>query len=166
MLSGLSGNRAWGTRTLMIQLGLWEILLEGPSGPQYWRICFNLWRNPPKWLGTLEYSLGCAPDSQWKMSTQRPGGCFTNISRVLQNNLAKIYSARNHNYDENFKLKLCTCAQSMALGTCPKFQLEILMRIQLLQYTNFERIFWRAGETLVKQPPGYHDGAYGKSISI
>ena len=58
---------------------------------------------------------------------QKPGGCFTNVSRALQNNLAKIHNTRNHIYDQNFKLKLCTCAQSMALGTRTKFQLEILI---------------------------------------
>ena len=58
----------------------------------------------------------------------KPGGCFTNVSRALQNNLAKIYNARNHIYGENFKLKLCTCAQSMALCTSANFQLEILKR--------------------------------------
>ena len=56
-----------------------------------------------------------------------PGGCFTNVSRALQNNLAKIHNTRNHIYDQNFKLKLWTCAQSMALGTRTKFQLEILI---------------------------------------
>ena len=57
-----------------------------------------------------------------------PGGRFTNVSRALQNNLAKINNARNYIYGENSKLKLCTCAQSMALGTPTKFQLEILIR--------------------------------------
>ena len=56
------------------------------------------------------------------------GGCFTNVSQVLPNNVAKIYNARNHIYGENFKLKLCTCVQSMALGTRTEFQLEILIR--------------------------------------
>ena len=42
---------------------------------------------------------------------------FINASLVFQNNLTKIYNARNHIYGENFKLKLCTCAQSMAFGT-------------------------------------------------
>ena len=59
---------------------------------------------------------------------QSSRGCFTNVSRALQNNLAKIYNANNNIYGENFKLKLCTCAQSMALGTRTKFQLEILIR--------------------------------------
>ena len=61
-------------------------------------------------------------------AAQRTGGCFTNVSRALQNNLAKIYIARNNVYAENFKLQLCTCAQSMALGTRTKFQLEILIK--------------------------------------
>ena len=33
----------------------------------------------------------------------------------LQNNLAKICNARNHIYGENFKLKLCMCAQVSGL---------------------------------------------------
>ena len=45
----------------------------------------------------------------------------------------------------------CMCAQSMALGTRKKFQLEILTRSRFLQCTNFERISWRSLETFVKQ---------------
>ena len=63
-----------------------------------------------------------------ELSNFQPGGCFTNVSRALQNNLAKTYNARNHIHDENFKLKLCTCVQSMALGTRTKFRPEILVR--------------------------------------
>ena len=51
-------------------------------------------------------------------------------------------------YGKNFKPKLCMCAQSMALGTCTKFQLKILKEVQYLQFTYFERISY---ETLVKQ---------------
>ena len=64
----------------------------------------------------------------WTPGVGGPGGCFTNVLRALQNNLAKINHAGNHIYGENFKLKLCTCAQSGALGTGTKFQLEILIR--------------------------------------
>ena len=53
-------------------------------------------------------------------------GRFTNISQALQNILSKFVYCRNCTSYENFKLKLCTCAQSHALGTCTKFQLEIL----------------------------------------
>ena len=35
------------------------------------------------------------------------------------------------------------------------FSLKFSSQVLFMQYTNFERIFWRARETLVKQPPGY-----------
>ena len=57
-----------------------------------------------------------------------PEGCFTNVSQALQNNLI---------YGENSKLKLCACAQSMALGTCTKFKLEILIRSTISAIHNF-----------------------------
>ena len=38
-------------------------------------------------------------------SQQPAGGCFTNVSRALQNNIAKIYNASNHIYGNNFRLK-------------------------------------------------------------
>ena len=53
------------------------------------------------------------------------GGCFTNVSRALQNILSKFVYCKNSTCDENFKLKLCTCAQSLALGTRTKFQIDI-----------------------------------------
>ena len=53
---------------------------------------------------------------------QKPGSCFSNVSQALQNNIA-----RNHIYSENLKVKLCTCAQSMALGLHTQFQLEIII---------------------------------------
>ena len=43
------------------------------------------------------------------------GGCFTEVSRDFRNNLEQICNASKHIYDGNFKLKLCTCAQSMGL---------------------------------------------------
>ena len=51
---------------------------------------------------------------------------FTNVSQALQNILSKCVYRRNSTCDDNFKLKLCMCAQSRALGTRTKFQLEIL----------------------------------------
>ena len=54
------------------------------------------------------------------------GGCFTNVSRALQNILPKFVCCRNRTSYEHFKLKLCSCAQSHALGMRTKFQLEIL----------------------------------------
>ena len=54
------------------------------------------------------------------------GWCFNNASQFLQNILSKHMYCRNRTSYENFKLKLCTCAQSLALGTHTKFQPEIL----------------------------------------
>ena len=56
-----------------------------------------------------------------------PWGCFTNFSRALQIISRKIYNASNDIYGENFKLKLCTCDRSRALGTRTKFQREMLI---------------------------------------
>ena len=55
-----------------------------------------------------------------------PGGWFANILWALQNILLKFVYCRNRTSYENFKLKLCMCAQSMALSTHTEFQRDIL----------------------------------------
>ena len=82
-----------------------------------------------------------------------PGGCFTNVSRALQNNLAKIYNAKNHIFSENFKLKLCTCAQSLALDTCAKFQLEILIRCTISVIHKFRENILESLRNVSETPP-------------
>ena len=75
------------------------------------------------------------------------GDCFSNVSQVFQNNLAKKYNARNHIYCEN--------SQADTLYVCTKHenQLEILISSTIYAlYTNFERLFWVARETSVKHP--------------
>ena len=79
-------------------------------------------------------------------------GCFTNTSQALKNNPTKIYNARNHIKGENFKLKLCTCAQSTALGTHASFQLWIRIRGMISAIQKFQRTFRRAHKMLVKHP--------------
>ena len=88
-------------------------------------------------------------------ANSRGGGGFTNVSQAVQNNLAKLHNIINHISVYKFKLKLYMCSQSMALYRLTKFKLENLIKVQFLQYTNFKRIFWRAPETLVKQPPSH-----------
>ena len=79
------------------------------------------------------------------------GDCFIDISRGLQNNITKLYNAQNHIYGENFKLKLCMCAQCMDLGSCKTFQLEILMISTIFAICIFRRnVFgssWNVSET-------------------
>ena len=83
-----------------------------------------------------------------------PGGCVTNVSRALQKNLAKIYNARNRIYRENFKLKLCTCAQSMPLGTRTGFQLEILIRSTISAIHKFREIILESSRNVSEPTPG------------
>ena len=69
-----------------------------------------------------------------------PGGCFTNLSRALQSILSKFVYCGNSTCYANFKLKLCTCAQSYVLGTRTKFVLEILTIIVIFGIVYFRDI--------------------------
>ena len=88
-------------------------------------------------------SSGC---EIWDQPFQGLGGCFTYVSRALQNILSKFVYCRNSTCDENFKLKLCTCAQIHALGTRTKFQLETLIINVISGVVYFRKIIlesWR-----------------------
>ena len=89
----------------------------------------------------------------WRTPFWSPGGCFTKVSRALQNNLAKIHNARNHIYGENFKLKLCTCAQSIALGSRTKFQLEILIKSTISVIHKFRENILESSRNLSETTP-------------
>ena len=84
------------------------------------------------------------------------GGCSTNISRALQNNRANIYNASNHIYGENFKLKLCTFAQSHALGTRTKFQLEILIESAISAIQKFRENILESSRNVSETTPKIH----------
>ena len=109
--------------------------------------------------------LGCHQAITCSHDDQVPGGCFTNISRALQNDIVKIYNARNHIYGENFKLKYCYCAQSMALGTCTKFQLEILIRSVMFAIHKFWENILESLRNVSETPPGHHM-AYTMSLVL
>ena len=85
--------------------------------------------------------------------------CFTNVWRVPPNNLAKIYDARNHIYGENFKLKICTCAQRAALGTPTDSQLEILMRSTISALHKFRENILESSRNV----SSFQDGAPSQS---
>ena len=53
-------------------------------------------------LNQLRRTVGPQKQSPSQATTGNPRSCFTNVSRALQNNTAKIYNARNHIYGENF----------------------------------------------------------------
>ena len=90
---------------------------------------------------------------RWVITLTAPGGCFTNVSQALQRNLAKIHNAKNPIYGENFKLKLCMCAQSHALGTHTKFQLEILIRSTIFAIHKFREKILESSRNVSKTPP-------------
>ena len=77
-----------------------------------------------------------------------PGGCFTNISQAPQNNLSKFVYDRNGTSYGNFKLKLCTCAQSHALGSRTKFQLEIVDIIVFPGIVYFRKIIFESSRNV------------------
>ena len=52
-----------------------------------------------------------------------------------------------------FKLKLCMCAQSMALGTRTKFQLEILIRSTISAIYNFQENILESSQNISKTTP-------------
>ena len=80
-------------------------------------------------------------------------GCFTNVSRALQDILSKFVYCRNRTSYENFKLKLCTCAQSHALGTRTKFQLEIVTANVIYGIVYFREIILESSREVSETTP-------------
>ena len=83
----------------------------------------------------------------------RSGDCFTNVSRALKNILSKFVYCRNRTSYENFKLKLCSCAQSHALGTRTKFQLEILAINVITGIAYFRKIILESSRNVSETTP-------------
>ena len=88
------------------------------------------------------------------------GGCFTNILRALENILSKLMYCRNHISCENFKLKSCACAQSIALGIRTKFQLEILTRNVISCIVYFREIILESSRNVSETTPWFFPNTY------
>ena len=101
-------------------------------------------RKPLSWV-----SLG--GDASVVQNLPGPGGCFTNVSRALQDIPSKFVYYRNCTSYENFKLKLCT----LLWAHVQSFSLKFSLKMWFLALYIFARLFWRARETLVKQHPDY-----------
>ena len=123
------------------------------------------WGYHPQWFAAghvnpapsqSDCSLGIIPHHMTQAAVMYgwPGACFTNVSLAFQNILSKFLYCSNSTSHENFKMKLCTCAQSNALGACTNFQLKILTPNMISGIAYFSILFCRAHKTLVKQPPG------------
>ena len=86
-----------------------------------------------------------------------PGGCFTNALRAVQYNLVKINNTRAHLYGQNFKLKLCTCARSVALHIHKSFNLEIIIRNTIPAIQKFPENILDSSTNLSKTTPLHHN---------
>ena len=93
---------------------------------------------------------------------QGPGGCFTNVPRALQHILSKFVCCRNRTSYDHFKLKLCSCAQSHALGTRTKFQLEILTINVITGIVYFREIILESSQNVSET---WGESTSGKSTS-
>ena len=78
---------------------------------------------------------------------------FTNVSWALQNILSKCVCCENRTSYEHFKLKLCSCAQSMALGTRTKFQLEFLTINVITGIVYFREIILESSRNVSETTP-------------
>ena len=90
----------------------------------------------------------------WRLVT--PGKCFTDVLWAPQVILMKNVYCRYHTSYENFKLKICACVQSHALGTRTTFHLHWnpYHKCDFWHCIFSQNYHWRAHETLVKHSPG------------
>ena len=83
---------------------------------------------------------------------------------ALQNIFSKFVHCGNRTSCENFKLKICTCAQSHALGTHTKFQLEILTMNMISGIVYFRKLILESLQNISETTPspnvGYTCGAW------
>ena len=115
-----------------------------------------------KWGQSMD--IGMAPSDVYIICVYMvPGCCFSNVSRALQNNFAKIYNASNHIYGDNFKLKLCTCAQSVTSGTRTKFQLEMLIGSAISATRKFRENILESSRNVSETTPGVLQLTYKRS---
>ena len=73
--------------------------------------------------------------------------------------LSKIISRKYTTPEMTFTVRISSwnfvrVPKALLRAHVQSFSLKFSSQVLFLQYTNFERIFWRARETLVKQPPG------------
>ena len=75
--------------------------------------------------------------------------------------LSKIISRKSTMLEITFRVRISSrnfvCVPKAWLWPhIQSFSLKLSLEVRFLRYTSFERIFWRAREMLMKQPPGAH----------
>ena len=121
---------------------------------QCWVIVNRIFRNKLQWNFNQNTSFSFTKMHLKISSAKRwPGGCFTNVSWALQDIISKFVYCRNRTSYENFKLKLCTCAQSPVLGTRTKFQLKILTIYVISGMVYFRKIILESSRNISETTP-------------
>ena len=149
----LSGNTLRDKKGVFGKVGDIQTMLCLASGPDDITYSGTLGGDIYIWKGNNLKRVVQGAHNVSRSTGRTPGGCLTNVSGALQNNLAKIHNTGNHIYGENFKLKLCTCGQSMALGTHTKFQLEILMRTTISAIHKFQENIFESSRNVSETTP-------------
>ena len=127
----------------------------------FMQVCtmFYYWEENFVWNRPVNQSPHCVNYATTSTDSTRGLFHFTNINQMwaLQNIFSKFMYLRNHISYENFKLKLCMCTQSHALGTSTKFQLEILNINVISGIVYFHEIILESSRTVSETPPWIMD---------
>ena len=106
------------------------------------------------WAPTSPSWSGCDKDSQFPISLSILG-----VVSLTFRELSKIISRKYITPEITFTARISSwnfvrVPKAWLWAHVQSFSLKFSSRVLFLQCTNFERIFWRARETLVKQSPG------------
>ena len=99
--------------------------------------------------GFIDYAQG----DHERLQTSGLGVVSLTFHKLSQNILRKFVYWKKHPSYENFKLKLCMCAQSHALGTRTKFQLEILTINVISGIVYFHNIILESSQNISEPTP-------------
>ena len=98
-----------------------------------------------------------------------PGGCFIKISRALQNILrVEICVLQKSYFLWEYQAEICTCAQSHALGTRTKSQLEILIINVISGIVCFRQVILESSRNVCETTPWclHQDGSNTYSFQV
>ena len=141
--------------------------------PKNWRVCDeSLWRDSPRFWNprtnwadetvTAVCSLQIRFSNllrhwlhrvclAWKLEDQ--GVISLTFASSPKYSLEICVLQKSYISYENYQLKLCTCAQNHGLGTCTKFQLEILTINVISGIVYFHEIIWESLQNVSETTP-------------
>ena len=93
------------------------------------------------------YNVSVFSERCWLVALESQGGVLLRFRE-----LSKMISRKYTMPEITFVMRISSWNYAQS------FSLKFSQEVRFLQYTNFERKFWRAHEMLVKQPPGLQQG--------